>query len=81
MTAPKVKRRPVANAKPYHWFQGASVRELANRLQEAGPDTARLEVRLEGKQMMLRVVAHADAQAVTRTTDINDSRICPPICH
>jgi hypothetical protein len=70
----------MSKAKPYHWFQGESVRELANRLQLAGPDTARLEVRTEGKKMLLRVVPHADSRAITATTDINDSRVCPPIC-
>lgn len=80
MTAPsKPKRRP-ATESPYHWFQGASVRELYDRLSAAGPDTARLEVRMEGKAMLLRVVTASDDEAKARPTDINDSRLCPPIC-
>lgn len=80
MTAPsKPKRRPAAQA-PYHWFQGASVRELYERLSAAGPDTARLEARIDGKAMTLRVVAANQEEAKARPTDINDSRLCPPIC-
>ena len=80
MTAPaKPKRRPGSEA-PYHWFQGASVRELYDRLSAAGPDTARLEVRIDGKSMTLRVLAAAQEDGKARPTDINDSRLCPPIC-
>lgn len=80
MTAPsKPKRRP-ATQSPYHWFQGASVRELYDRLSAAGPDTARLEVRLEGKAMLLRVVTAGQEAKPASTNDINDSRLCPPIC-
>lgn len=68
------------NAKPFHWFQGASVRELYERLSAAGPDTARLEARIDGKAMTLRVVAANQEEAKARPTDINDSRLCPPIC-
>lgn len=69
----------------YWWFQGTAVRALAERLAEAGPDTARLEVRLTGDKMTLRVVA-ADAgrdagkNGAVAADDINDSRLCPPIC-
>lgn len=65
----------------YWWFQGTAVRELAERLAEAGPDTARLEVRLTGDKMTLRVVA-ADTgkNGAVAADDINDSRLCPPIC-
>lgn len=72
----KVKRRPSTK---YHWFQGASVRELYDRLGAANPDTARLEVRISGDKMTLEVIAQVETQA-TRNPPINDSRICPPIC-
>lgn len=73
--------------KPYHWFQGASVRTLFDRLAAAGPDTARLEVHEDGPSMTLRVVP-ADirrASFVAEAGDdcdepIDDSRLCPPVC-
>lgn len=74
-------RAAAKKEKPYHWFQGASVRELYNRLSAAGPDTARLEVRTEGDQIFFRVVVGSDPGAkVDGEVDINDSRRCPPIC-
>lgn len=78
-TSAKPKRRQNHPA-PYDWFQGASVRELYDRLSAAGPDTARLEVRVEGKSMTLRVLAANEDAAKVRPTDINDSKRCPPIC-
>lgn len=87
MTAPeKPRRRPQgqkSTAQPYHWFKGASVRALYDRLTAAGPDSARLEVRTEGDQMFFRVVADGEGSEVQATEDegdINDSRRCPPIC-
>jgi hypothetical protein len=64
---------------PYHWFQGASVRELVDRLTAAGPDTARLEVRVTGDKMFFRVKKAGTAVAAL-APDINDSFICPPRC-
>lgn len=78
MTAPSKPKGSTVNEQPYHWFQGASVRELYDRLSAAGPDTARLEVRIQDKSMTLRVVS--GAQAASAAGDINDSRLCPPIC-
>lgn len=81
MTTPqKPRRRPQQQpATAYHWFQGASVRTLVQRLTDAGPDTARLEVRIDGDKMTFRVVAEGEnAQAAEE--DINDSRRCPPFC-
>lgn len=87
MTAPeRSRRRPQGQkpaAKPYHWFKGASVRALYDRLTVAGPDTARLEVRQEGDSMTFRVVADGDGsevQAADDEGDINDSHRCPPFC-
>lgn len=81
MTNPNVKRRRTKPATPrYHWFQGASVRELHERLSAVNLDTARLEIRTEGDKMTLDVVAEGEATDLTRTPPINDSRICPPIC-
>jgi hypothetical protein len=86
MTAPeKPRRRPQGQKSTetfYHWFQGASVRELYERIGAAGPDTARLEVHQDGESMTFRVKA-AGGSEITATDDpgdINDSRRCPPIC-
>jgi hypothetical protein len=69
---------------PYHWFQGASVRALVDQLTAADPDTARLEVRVVGKKMTFRVVKTAGENSSMTTLeepiDIDDSRVCPPIC-
>lgn len=79
MTAPskRAKRRPVAIR--YFWFQGASVRELYDRLSAAGPDTARFEVHLDGRKATLNVVAEVSTQ-VHELDHINDSHVCPPQC-
>jgi hypothetical protein len=80
MTSPinPPRRRP-APAQPYHWFQGASVRELVDRLNAAGPDTARLEVRTVGDKMFFRVKP-TGLTTTALAADIDDSRVCPPIC-
>lgn len=86
MTTPqRPRRRPAGSVtvKPYHWFKGASVRALYDRLTAAGPDSARLEVRQDGDHMTFRVVADGEGgevQAADDEGDINDSRRCPPIC-
>lgn len=85
MTTPqKPRRRPQqkSTVKPYHWFQGASVRALYDQIGAIGADTARVEVRQDGEKMTFRVVGpvkteSADADAVD---DINDSHRCPPWC-
>lgn len=81
MTAPTRRssntRRP--KTAPYWWFTAPTVRELYDRLSEAGPDTARLEVHLSGDKMTLEVIGEDDA-ARTRPQPLNDSRVCPPIC-
>ena len=79
MTAPSRPKRRVAKTTPYHWFQGASVRELYDRLTAVGPDTARLEVHTDGKKMTLQVTGET-AAAVSPTPPINDSHLCPPQC-
>lgn len=61
--------------KPYHWFQGASVRTLYDLLTEYGPDTARLEVTTHGAKMFLHVKGEEGDPP-----PINDSHICPPQC-
>lgn len=81
----KPRRRPPQKPAEtfYHWFKGASVRALYDRLGAAGPDTARLEVRQDGDSMTFRVVADgegSEVQATDEENDINDSRRCPPIC-
>lgn len=85
MTTPQQpRRRPQAKpAPPYHWFQGPSVRELYEAIGTANPDTARLEVRVDGEQMRFRVVSTGGGEerwADTAVADINDSRRCPPTC-
>lgn len=73
-----VKRRPAA--KRFHWFQGASVRELYNQLSAAGPDTARLEVHTTGDQMTFLVHPGEVSTQSHNPSHINDSHICPPDC-
>lgn len=77
----KTSRRPAgAKVRPYHWFQGASVRELYDRIGAAGPDTARVEMHIDGDKMTLEVIGAAEADRASRNPPINDSRLCPPIC-
>lgn len=69
--------------KPYHWFQGASVRELVNQLEAADPDTARLEVHTAGDKMTFRVIPASTGDVTIQShdpLDINDSHRCPPDC-
>lgn len=73
----KPKAKATTNA--YWWFQGASVRELYDRIGTANPDTARLEARPSGDKLTFRVVAES-ATAEASTADINESKVCPPIC-
>jgi len=70
-------RRRAAKAKPFWWFQGASVQELTARLQ--ADTNVRLEVHLAGDKMTLEVVSN-DATAARINPPINDSHICPPQC-
>jgi hypothetical protein len=83
-TPQQPRRRPQqTHAQPYHWFQGASVRALYDQIGNANPDTARLEVRVDGEQMRFRVVSTGGGEerwADTASADINDSRRCPPVC-
>lgn len=77
----KAIRRPAgAKTQPYHWFQGASVRELYDRIGAAGPDTARVEMHTSGDKMTIEVIAQAEGDSASRNPPINDSRLCPPIC-
>lgn len=78
-TSAKPKRRE-AKATKFHWFQGASVRELYNRLGSGNPDTAILEVHLDGDKMTLEVVVEGGVEKSSRTPPINDSHLCPPQC-
>ena len=68
-------------ARPYWWFQGASVAELQKQLTEAGAD-ARLEVRIDAKQSMTFTVVSGDVSTQSHIAGhpINDSHICPPDC-
>lgn len=82
MTAPsRSRRRPAKKTAPYWWFQGASVRELYNRLAASNPDTAHLEVHLTGDKMTLEVVSETETAAKVRPNPpINESHVCPPQC-
>lgn len=66
-------------SKPYHWFQGSSVRELFDRLQAAGPDTCRLEVRQRQKHMTFHVISEGPSTQ-SHVGGVNASHICPPDC-
>lgn len=81
MTAPsKSTRRRPKKITPYYWFQGASVRELVNQLEAAGPDTARLEVHTEGNSMTFLVLPGGVSPQSHDPRHINDSHLCPPDC-
>ena len=60
--------------KPYHWFQGDSVKELIEQLSLSG-DNPRLEVHQAGKKMTLKVTGGSYDGPF-----INDSHVCPPQC-
>lgn len=66
-------------SRPFHWFKGASVELLVERLIDANPATARLEVHQEGDKMTFVVVAE-DVKVMAVPAPINDSFLCPPIC-
>lgn len=77
----KATRRPApAKVRPYHWFQGSSVRELYDRIGAAGPDTARVEMHIAGEKMTIEVIREGETDKASRNPPINDSRLCPPIC-
>lgn len=59
--------------KPFYWFQGESVRKLAEELAEGGSD-ARLEVRIDKGKMTFTVVGAA------YNGTVNESHVCPPDC-
>lgn len=66
--------------KPYHWFQGASVRELYEAIGAAGPDTCRLVVRQEAKKMTFEVEGEVATELHQPGHGINESHFCPPDC-
>jgi len=76
-TKPKAPRK--SKAAPYWWFGSETIDALKERLGAAGPGT-RLEVRLDGKKMTLRVVPAGVTTADAAGDDLNKSNICPPIC-
>lgn len=66
-------------------FQGASVVEMDRRLQAAGLETARVEIRIAGVTIpknvkaTIRIVPAADGvAALDALEDINDSHTHPP---
>lgn len=80
MTAPKnITRRRTKMTKPFHWFQGDSVRELVRQLAEAGANP-RLEVHTDGKSMTFAVIPTDIILQSHNPTHINDSHVCPPDC-
>jgi len=72
--------QPAKDSASFHWIQGASVVELDRRLQAAGPDSARMEVRLDSANRMTFRIVRAGVTTRSVVADVNDSRICPPIC-
>lgn len=68
--------------KVFWWFQGEAVKTLFERLLLADPETARLEVHLDGRKMTFRVVPTVEGVGIESHTDehINDSHVCPPVC-
>ena len=70
-------------SRPFHWFQGDSVRELRRQLNDIDPDAARLEVHQTGDDMFFRITWPAEAAGAERrpiAADINESHHCPPDC-
>lgn len=66
-------------ARPFHWFQGASVEELTRQLV-ASPG-CRLEVHAEGQDLIFYVIPPGAVSAEGEGGGgINDSHICPPVC-
>lgn len=75
------KKAKAKTGKPFHWFHGASVRQLYDVLGEYGPDTVRLEVHTDGKKMTFRVKRTTGPTGVGgEPPPINDSHVCPPQC-
>ena len=64
---------------PYTWFDGETVAALYQRLQNIGPENARLEVRGKGAHMTLTVVRTGITAADT-TDPLNKAHPCPPDC-
>lgn len=67
-------------AKVYFWFQGATVIELARRLQAIGPDKARLEVHPYGVKDCLLEVFDATLPTEQRLVALDEAHPCPPEC-
>ena len=65
-------------ARPFHWYEGASVEELTRQLV-ANPG-ARLEVHQDGQDMFLHVVPAGAVSTEGGGGGINESHICPPVC-
>jgi hypothetical protein len=57
----------------FHWFPEETVAQLLAQIEEYGAE--RLEVRQHGDAMYLRVVGR-----LGQGPDLNESRLCPPIC-
>ena len=72
------KPKHAETARPYWWFQGASVEELTARLT-ANPG-ARLEVHLDGTKMTFVVKPVGEFTAQSFHPPINESHVCPPDC-
>ena len=68
------------NNRPFWWFQGAAVSQLVDRLIDAGAETARLEVHLDGTTMTFLVVPAGPVPESHTEDHINDSHVCPPSC-
>ena len=83
MTTPqKPRRRTQAKTiDKFDWFTPEATAKIGERITAAGPG-ARLEIRCGKDRGLLArvVVAGAATTAAADTSDINDSRRCPPIC-
>lgn len=82
MSETQPRRRPKAIAQDrFEWFSEESTAEIGARIAAAGPG-ARLELRRAADGGLLaRVVGKSEnGAAVAGGGDINDSRVCPPIC-
>jgi hypothetical protein len=82
-TPQKPRRRPkVQKVDTFRWLAAAQTAELGARITAAGAG-AWLEVREDDKGGLHFRVAVKLPEGVTTLdngTDINDSRVCPPIC-
>jgi len=63
--------------KPYHWFQGASVQQLYEQIEQYGASDVRLEVHQDGHEMYFKVVKVSTGETLPT---LNDSHRCPPEC-